>query len=199
LSKVHHLFSGKAKNWLLTSKQKYKSCKSFVKDLKRVFLHPEFYYLCIKRCESTLQDPEESFAIYLAEMERLFQSLSYKINEKEKFAILKRNMKASYKHTLALADIDNLKMLELNCGRLDTVDFNIGRTAMGLGHSRPKQKGPNIFEIERNNTSGGQSTSLAIEGSLMRKSGNDLEVFAVKPDLEFHFNNPYYVNNTHGL
>jgi hypothetical protein len=195
LSKVHHLFSGKAKNWLLTSKRKYKSWKAFVKDLKRVFLHPEYDYLCIKRCESTLQDPEETFAIYLAEMERLFQSLSYKMNGKEKLAILKRNMKASYKHTLALADIDTLKKLELYCSRLDAVDVNIGRTAMGLGHSRQKQtyqKGPNIFEIERKETSGSQSTSLAMEGNLTGKNGNNLEGFTVKPDLEFHFNNPHY-------
>jgi hypothetical protein len=71
------------------------------------------------------------------EIERLFQSLPYQIDEKPKLSILKRNMKAPYKHTLALADIDSLKKLELYCGRLDAVDVNI--TAMGTGQSRQKQ------------------------------------------------------------
>jgi hypothetical protein len=64
----------------------------------------------MRLCEDRLQQKNESFTIYLAEMERLFQSLSYTVPESQKLAILRRNMKSSYKNKKSR----NLKIIQKN-------------------------------------------------------------------------------------
>jgi Retrotransposon gag protein len=185
LSKIHHLFAGRAKNWLLGAKTKFKSWKAFVNELKRVFLPSDFDHLCIAACQRTFQDQNESFAIYLADMERLFQSLSYVIGDQQKLSILKRNMKSSYKHTLALTDIQSVKELELYCGRLDAVDDSMGRNLADLGNMRQRRR-TNIFSIE---DQGIPKIEEKAEEVLKRNEKSE-DCTAVQ-NLEFYFRSPY--------
>jgi Retrotransposon gag protein len=152
-SKIHHLFEGRAKNWLMYARKKYTTWSTLKSELRRTFLSPEFDFRQRRQCEDRLQKRNETFSIYLAEMERMFTSLSDPLTEKQKLEILKRNMKPVYRYAVASTDINSIRDLDLYCGRLDAVG-SIEREPLLEGRPRPnfERPRPSVHEIQENGT-----------------------------------------------
>jgi hypothetical protein len=124
LQKAGHLFKGTALEWYMsaTASDQFKKWKHLVRRLKEAFL-PEYNdsYL-LQECERRVQLKTETFEIYLAKMNRLFDGLSYVLPEKAKLSILKQNLKPSHKIGVAMLDIRSVEELRKYCRRLDGLD-----------------------------------------------------------------------------
>jgi hypothetical protein len=117
--------------------QRFKKWKHLVKGLKEAFL-PEYNdsYL-LQECERRLQMKNETFEIYLARMNRLFDGLSYVISEKAKLSILKQNLKPSHKIGVAMLDIRSVEDLRKYCRRLDGLDPSLYMRTQANTLNRP--------------------------------------------------------------
>jgi Retrotransposon gag protein len=125
-SKIHHLFEGRAKNWLMFARKKYTTWNVLKHELKQTFLPPDFDFLSRREYENRFQASDENFSIYLSEMNELFSKTSEPLTETQKLKILMRNMKPVYRCSLVSTDIESISELNSLCGRLDAIEL-IGR------------------------------------------------------------------------
>jgi len=152
-AKIHHLFEGRAKNWLMYARKKFNIWSLLKTELRRTFLSPEFDFKLRRQCEDRVQQQNETFSIYLAEMERMFASFSDPLTEKQKLEILKRNMKPVYRYSVASTDINSIRELDLYCGRLDAVGYIHREPALeGRTRTNFERPKPSVHEIQETAT-----------------------------------------------
>lgn len=119
-----HLFSGRAKDWLIDGIENgdFHRWKSLEKKLKREFLPPDIDYQLEMQASSRKQARGEKFVDFYHDIQKTFQSMESQLSSKRKFQIVWRNMRHEYKNALTGAKIDkNLAKLK-EYGRL--VDEN---------------------------------------------------------------------------
>jgi len=147
LRKIGLLLKGKAQEWYLSACRRYKKWRHFEAGLKEAFTPADNDYFVMLQCEGRKQAKNETFEIYLARMNRLFESLSYRLSEQMKLSILKKNIKPAHKVGVAMLDIHKVDELRQYCRRLDSLDHSLYATPTQTAQSRIANH-PHVFEIE---------------------------------------------------
>jgi hypothetical protein len=149
LKKAGHLLKGTALEWYMSSAHRFKKWKHLVRGLKEAFLPEDNDYFVLQECERRQQLKSETFEIYLAKMNRLFDGLSYVISEKSKLSILKQNIKPAHKIGIAMLDIRSVEDLRRYCRRLDGLDPSLYMKSQAAAVHRPNfNLRPQICELE---------------------------------------------------
>lgn len=134
-----YLFKDQAKVWFMSGieNEDFSSWKELVSELKREFLSPDHDHVNEIRAISRKQGPKERFSDFLAEMQRIFNSLTRPMTEKKKFEIVFRNLRADYKAHAIASNIDNLADLKKFGRQLDaTFWFKFNTNAQDPSASR---------------------------------------------------------------
>jgi hypothetical protein len=176
LKKAGHLFKGTALEWFMSSAHRFRKWKHLVKGLKEAFLPEDNDYFLLQECERRQQLKTETFEIYLAKMNRLFDGLSYEISEKTKLSILKQNLKPSHKIGVAMLDVRTVEDLRRYCRKLDGLDPSLYmKSTQGTNVRTFVSNRPQIFEVEVPLTSENQNKKQR-----HRKSKEKAEVFTTR-------------------
>jgi hypothetical protein len=146
--KAFFLFEGVALDWYDENRSKFQTWEQVTDGLRRAFVSEDNDYLVRKKCESRIQQKHETFEVFHAQMSKLFKGLSYKLSEKEKFEILKRNVKPSHRIGVALMKIENLDELKDACRRLDSLDNSLYSLATDVPNQR-QQSNHSVHEVEQ--------------------------------------------------
>jgi hypothetical protein len=147
LRKIGCLLKGKAQEWYLSACRRFKKWHHFETGLKEAFTPADNDYFVMLQCENRKQAKNETFEIYLARMNRLFESLSYRLSEQMKLSILKQNIKPAHKVGVAMLDIHTVDELRQYCRRLDSLDHSLYATPAQTAQTRISNH-PHVFEIE---------------------------------------------------
>jgi hypothetical protein len=148
--KAFFLFEGVALDWYDENRHRFKKWKDVVKGLRSAFVAEDNDFLVRQKCEGRKQQSHETFEVYLAQMSKLFQGLSYKITDQEKFEIVKRNVKSSHRLGIALLQVENLEELKNACRCLDGMDSSLFSLATDSPNSRQQTQGRSqVLEIDQ--------------------------------------------------
>lgn len=123
----YHLFTGVALDWYIAFSKNYNNWEALVTGLKAQFLPHDYEYWLLKDIEKRVQLPNESFGIYLANMELMFRNLPYVMSEGQKVDILRRNILPAYQDKLALSEIYSIIRLSELCKKIETSMFQVKR------------------------------------------------------------------------
>ncbi len=147
LSKAHQLLKGSAWTWYTSAADRFENWGDFVNGLKEAFTPEDFDFILLQECQKRQQLRSETFEIYLARMNQLFDGLSYNLSNQTKLSILKQNLKASHKVGIAMLDIQTIEGLRKYCRRLDSLDpsLYVKQSPHSTKHHSNKAQ---IFEIE---------------------------------------------------
>jgi hypothetical protein len=166
--KAFFLFEGVALDWYDENRHLFQKWKDVVDGLRKAFVSDDNDFLVRRKCESRLQQRHETFDVYMAQMNKLFQGLSYKISEEEKFGILKRNVKPSHRLGIALLKVTTLEELKEACRSLDNMDSSLYSLATDApGQRSSGQNSRQICEIDNSGTEDQQK-----EGEKQKKKKN---------------------------
>lgn len=130
LTSAVYLFKGSAYTWYRAFYPYYNSWAQLVAGLKEQFLPVDYDFWLLRELEQRRQGESENFGIYCAAMEMLFRNLSYNMSERQRLAIVMRNMSPVYAERLALEDIRSLAQLAFKCRKIEEVRYRIGRQIM---------------------------------------------------------------------
>jgi len=142
LRSAKHLFTGRAERWYNSARSRFNTWSELVCGLKEAFLPLDNDYYLFRACEDRKQASNESFEMYLVEMEHLFGGLSYLVPEQVKLSIIKRNLRQMYKIPLTLVDVRTVEDLRKFCRKLDATDetlFFANRASQSVNNSRTMQ------------------------------------------------------------
>lgn len=116
-----YLFKDQAKSWFMSGVENgdFDDWNTLVSELKREFLSPDHDHVNEIKAISRKQGPKEKFSDYLAELQKIFNSLTKPITEGKKFEIVMRNLRADYKGHAVASNIDNLADLKRFGRQLD--------------------------------------------------------------------------------
>lgn len=118
-------FSGKALSLYQDIRKQVHSWEELVAEFKLELMkvnHDEDLLIEIKR---RTQAKEESIGIYLAIMNNYFNRLTQPILEKEKLAILLRNIRPFFQKVIGLQSVNSISELRTICRRLEAKNENI--------------------------------------------------------------------------
>jgi hypothetical protein len=147
--KAFFLFEGVALDWYDENRHRFRKWKDVVAGLRSAFVAEDNDFLVRQKCEGRKQQNAETFEVYLAQMSKLFQGLSYKMPDQEKFEILKRNVKSSHRLGIALLQVENLDDLKNACRCLDGMDSSLYSLATDSPNSRQNtQSRAQILELD---------------------------------------------------
>lgn len=122
LQQSYLFFTGEARKWYFTYYEKFQTWDHLVYYLNLNFENPNKNKAIEDAIRERKQKGNERFSQYLADMERLFQSLSYRTEERQKLKIIYENMKMSYKRRLALTPVYSLTQLTEYCYSFDSLE-----------------------------------------------------------------------------
>ncbi|XP_055591195.1 uncharacterized protein LOC129743243 [Uranotaenia lowii] len=116
-----YLFKDQAKVWFLSGMEteEFTNWKELVHEMKREFLSPDHDHRNEVKAIARKQGPKESFQEFLAEMQKIFNSLTKPLSEGKKFEIVWRNLRSDYKGHAVASNIDNLADLKKFGRQLD--------------------------------------------------------------------------------
>lgn len=123
-----YLFEDRAKTWYMAFGRNFRTWGELVEGLKLEFLPHDYQYWHKKDIENRLQKQSESFGMYLAHMELMFNALPA-IPEHEKIDILMRNILPFYAEKLSLITIDSVRHLSSVCKQIEATKFRIENRA----------------------------------------------------------------------
>lgn len=110
-------------------------------------------YILLKKIESRVQQKNERFVLYLANMLNMFSHLRNEIPEYQKIAIIKRNMLPYLADRLALTTIESLNQLSSLCRKIESIHSSRNITefeypAQNISQ-KPKHRQFNNFELNQ--------------------------------------------------
>lgn len=132
-----HLFDGFAKTWYMANRIKYQTWNGLVAALRTQFLPKDWDYWLLKDIENRVQKNDESFGVFLAVMELMFQELPYEVPDRQKVSIVRRNLLPAYQDRLALFDTDTLARLNLACDRIEQSQYSTFRRPQNFDFQTP--------------------------------------------------------------
>lgn len=136
-----YLFEGFAKTWYMAFRRNYNSWGELVTGLKIQFLPHDYEYWQMKDIENRFQKSDESFGVFLAAMELMFNELPYITEERRKVQIIRRNLLPAYQDRLALVDTNTLAQLTFACDRIEKSQYSAMRRAQqqpSFSQTRPE-------------------------------------------------------------
>lgn len=119
---AHLLFKDSASTWYTTYEEKFVTWEVLESYLRLRYDNPNRDQMIIDEMRDRKQRTHEKFSEFLTEMEALAQRMIRKMSEQEKFELIVRNMKISYKKRLALETIYSIDHLSQLCYRLDALE-----------------------------------------------------------------------------
>lgn len=122
LQQSYIFFAGEARKWYFTYWEKFLSWKHLVYYLTVAFENPNKDKAIEDEMRERKQRPNERFSTYLADMERLSQSLSQKMSQQQKLKLIFENTKLSYRRRLALFPINSINELSEYCYQFDALE-----------------------------------------------------------------------------
>lgn len=122
LQQSYLFFTGEARKWFFTYWEKFQTWDHLIYYLRLNYEHPNQDKSIEDTIRERKQKGNERFSVYLADMERLFQSLSYRIDEQQKLQLIFENMKLSYKRRLSLTPVYSLAQLTDHCYNFDSLE-----------------------------------------------------------------------------
>lgn len=122
LQQSYLFFTGEARKWYFTYYEKFQTWDHLVYYLNLNFENPNKDKSIEDMIRERKQRGNERFSSYLADMERLFQSLSYRLDDHQKLKYVFENMKMSYKRRLALTPVYSLSQLTEFCYSFDSLE-----------------------------------------------------------------------------
>lgn len=127
-----YLFDGFAKTWYMANRTKYMRWSELVAALRTQFLPKDWDYWLLKDIENRVQKNDESFGVFLAVMELMFQELPYVVPERQKVSIVRRNLLPAYQDRLALYETETLARLNFACDRIEQSQYSTFRRPQNL-------------------------------------------------------------------
>lgn len=164
LRNIYHLLLGSARIWYRANWQNYKKWSQFVAALRREFLPTDHDYWLAREIDSRMQGKNESFGVYVASMELLFQNFIEPVARDRQLKTIIRNMRPFYLEKLSLIEIRSLDELKSYCKRIDDVKYNLDR--------RFSQHPSNI---ETKNVGRHKLSALCKSGSATRNCDSDMD------------------------
>lgn len=122
---AYYLFSSNALRWYQAFYTKFKTWDELVKALRQEFLPSDHDFWVFREINNRFQKRDESFGLFLADMELLFQDLLEPVSEETKLKTVMRNMRPFYMERLSLVDVNSISELASFCKRLDNVKYSI--------------------------------------------------------------------------
>lgn len=147
------LFEGVALDWYEDNHKQFRKWKHVVEGLRRAFVAEDNDYLVRQKCDNRKQQRHETFEVYMSQMNKLFQGLSYELSDEEKFNILKRNVKPAHRLGIALLKVKTLVELKDACRSLDSMDSSLYSLATDSPNQRQLQNRHQVFELEQSEPS----------------------------------------------
>lgn len=134
LQQAYIFFTGEARKWYFTYWEKFTTWGHLVHYLTMSFENPNKDKAIEDEMRERKQRPNERFSAYLADMERLSQSLTQRMNERQKLKLIFENTKLSYRRRLALVQINSINDLADYCYQFDSLEPSLFLTTATRGH-----------------------------------------------------------------
>lgn len=122
LQQAYIFFTGEARRWYFTYWEKFTTWQHLVYYLTMTFENPNKDKAIEDEMRERKQRPNERFSAYLADMERLSQSLTRKMDPSLKFKLIFDNTKLSYRRRLALIRVMSINELAEYCYQFDALE-----------------------------------------------------------------------------
>lgn len=153
LASAIHLFGGSAREWYIAFQNSFNTWDELTAALREQFLPEDSDYILLKKIESRVQQKNERFVLYLANMLNMFSHLRNEIPEYQKIAIIKRNMLPYLADRLALTTIESLNQLSSLCRKIESIHSSRNITefeypAQNISQ-KPKHRQFNNFELNQ--------------------------------------------------
>lgn len=142
-----YLFEGFAKTWYMAFRRNYSTWAELVSGLKTQFLPFDYEYWQMKDIENRFQKSDESFGVFLAAMELMFNELPYRTAERQKVQIIRRNLLPAYQDRLALVDTNTIAQLTFACDRIEHSQYSAMRRTQqqpSFSQTRPEASSPRV-------------------------------------------------------
>lgn len=130
------LFEGPALIWFRSVRSTLNSWDELVEALRLDFQSPSYEEDLWTEIRQRTQGPTERVGIYIATMENLFSRLPTQPSEREKLAILRKNISPYFIDRLALQEISSINDLKRLCRQLDAAKVSCERFQPPRNESR---------------------------------------------------------------
>lgn len=112
---AYDIFTEDALHWFRHVKQGVSTWDQLLEQLKMAFDINDYDYRLLSEIRQRTQGGTESITIYISIMSGLFNRLSTKLSDQEKFDIISHNVKPIYTEVLAISNVQTLEQLESVC------------------------------------------------------------------------------------
>lgn len=134
LQQAYIFFTGDARRWYFTYWEKFVTWQHLVHYLTMTFENPNKDKAIEDEMRERKQRPNERFSAYLADMERLSQSLTRKMDPNLKFKLVFDNTKLSYRRRLALIPVRSINELAEYCYQFDALEPSLYAQTSNRSH-----------------------------------------------------------------
>jgi hypothetical protein len=139
LRSAFNLFKRNARDWYVTSRQKFDSYDTLVAQLKKTYVPGDYDFIVKTEIEKRHQSEHESFTKFLVDMKKKSNDLQYPWSEGKMCFLLKNRLNKYYAETKFLHQVQNMENLADLCRKLeshyetsrDVGKFNSDRTMHG--------------------------------------------------------------------
>lgn len=138
LRQAYIFFVGEARKWYFTYCEDFYDWNDLVRHLMIDFENPNKDKAIEDEMRERKQKPFERFSAYLADMERLSKSLTYRMNEQRKYRLIFDNTKHSYRRRLATVrpPIRTVSELAEYCYEFDALEPSLYATNPQRSHNQ---------------------------------------------------------------
>lgn len=150
-----HLFEGPAATWYMSlrSSGRLFNWRHLVYEIRKTFVHPELDTLVRSRIYQRRQQRNETFQEYYFDMDKMFRSMIYQMDDREKLDIVRRNLRTDYKKILLWKPVGDLPQLIDACHLIDASNFSMYQKVFGteqsvnvVEHKNPPNQNPRSAE-----------------------------------------------------
>lgn len=113
------LLTGQAQIWYRRNKLKIRTWTDFKKQIKDAFTPDDDDEDVLAKLDGLKQKSDETFAVYEAQFEELFERLANPLAERQKLKKLMNGLHLYYRSKLRILEIDSVRMLRQQCKILE--------------------------------------------------------------------------------
>lgn len=116
---ITNLLEGKAETWYRRKRAKIASWKALKREMTSAFNAEEDDETVLDKINGLKQDKKETFAVFEAQMEELFDRLSAPLTEREKIKKLMKGLHLYYRSRILSGEVDSVRTLRSKCRALE--------------------------------------------------------------------------------
>lgn len=116
---IGSLLTGSAKTWFRAKKSKITSWRNFKKSLKEAFRPDDNDEEVMEKINNIRQKSNETYAVYEARAEVLFQRLSRPLSSKDRLRKLVKGLDLYYRRNIRMTEIEALRDLRETCHSIE--------------------------------------------------------------------------------